>query len=69
MDGTDGLKRGDEVKDTGHQITMPVGKEALGRIMNVTGDPIDEQGEIKAQSVIHSEKPLSLQTLILIVRS
>lgn len=46
MDGTDGLKRGDSVKDTGGQITIPVGKGALGRIMNVTGDPIDEAGPV-----------------------
>lgn len=47
MDGTDGLKRGDKVKDTGRQIAIPVGSGVLGRIMNVTGAPIDEAGPIK----------------------
>lgn len=59
MDGTDGLKRGQPVRDTGNQITVPVGKEALGRIMNVTGDPIDEAGPIKAGKFypIHKKAP------------
>ena len=48
MDTTDGITRGLEVIDTGHPIMVPVGREVLGRIMNVTGDPIDEQGEIKS---------------------
>ena len=46
MDGTDGLRRGDLVRDTGDQIMMPVGKGVLGRIMNVIGEPIDEAGPI-----------------------
>ena len=41
MDLTDGLKRGDEVIDTGKTITVPVGRETLGRIMDVVGNPID----------------------------
>ncbi len=41
MDATDGLRRGQEVKDTGAPITVPVGKETLGRIFNLLGDPID----------------------------
>jgi len=41
MDSTDGLVRGQEVSDTGEAITVPVGKEILGRMFNVTGDPID----------------------------
>ena len=48
MDTTDGITRGLEVIDTGHPIMVPVGREVLGRIMNVTGDPIDEQGEIQS---------------------
>jgi len=44
MDSTDGLVRGTEVVDTGNYITAPVGKEVLGRIINVVGDPVDELG-------------------------
>ncbi len=47
MDGTDGLVRGMKVRNTGKPIMMPVGKGVLGRIMNVVGEPVDEQGEIK----------------------
>jgi len=46
MGGTEGLKRGLEVTNTGEPIMVPVGKETLGRIMNVLGDPIDEAGPI-----------------------
>ncbi|HXP97756.1 MAG TPA: F0F1 ATP synthase subunit beta [Telmatospirillum sp.] len=46
MDSTDGLVRGNEVIDTGAPISMPVGPETLGRIINVIGDPIDERGPI-----------------------
>jgi F-type H+-transporting ATPase subunit beta len=45
MDATDGLTRGVEVLDTGGPITVPVGEEVLGRLLNVTGDPIDGKGE------------------------
>src|SRR5512138_4027643 len=48
MDSTDGLVRGMAVKNTGAPISMPVGKEVLGRILNVVGDPVDERGELKA---------------------
>ena len=47
MDATEGLKRGDEVIDTGSPIKVPVGPETLGRIVNVVGDPIDEKGKLK----------------------
>ena len=59
MDSSDGMARGDEVIDTGKQIQVPVGPETLGRIMNVTGDPTDERGEIKAVEKwdIHREAP------------
>jgi len=59
MDSTDGLVRGAKVKDTGKQISIPVGKEVLGRILNVTGDPVDELGEIKAKKfyAIHRKAP------------
>lgn len=56
---TDGLRRSQEVKDTGKPITVPVGKASLGRLMNVTGDAIDNKGEIKAEKryPIHREPP------------
>ena len=46
MDTTDGLVRGMDVRDTGKPIQMPVGKGVLGRIMNVIGEPVDEQGPL-----------------------
>ncbi|MCO4769935.1 MAG: F0F1 ATP synthase subunit beta [Deltaproteobacteria bacterium] len=59
MDSTDGLRRGMPVKDTGSPITMPVGRGVLGRIMNVTGDPIDELGPIQVEkrTGIHRSPP------------
>ena len=59
MDASVGMSRGDEVIDTGKQIQVPVGPETLGRIMNVTGDPIDERGEIKSSETwgIHRDAP------------
>jgi len=48
MDTTDGLRRGDEVVDTGSPITVPVGDATLGRLFNLLGETIDEQGEIEA---------------------
>src|SRR5258708_6482666 len=48
MDSTDGLVRGQPVRNTGGPITMPVGKEVLGRILNVIGEPVDERGPVKA---------------------
>ena len=47
MDSTDGLTRGMEVTDTGQYITVPVGSEVLGRILNVIGEPVDELGPLK----------------------
>ncbi|MBT6118887.1 MAG: F0F1 ATP synthase subunit beta [Rhodospirillaceae bacterium] len=60
MDGTEGLVRGQEVRDTGQPIAVPVGPETLGRIMNVIGEPIDERGPINAKktSPIHRSAPL-----------
>ena len=49
MDSTDGLVRGSEVLDTGAAITVPVGPETLGRILNVLGQPIDERGPVNAK--------------------
>ncbi|MEO3432267.1 F0F1 ATP synthase subunit beta [Inquilinus sp. CAU 1745] len=59
MDSTDGLVRGQEVADTGAPITVPVGPETLGRIINVIGDPIDERGDVKAKgsAPIHRSAP------------
>jgi F-type H+-transporting ATPase subunit beta len=59
MDGTEGLVRGQQAIDTGAPITIPVGPETLGRIMNVIGEPIDERGPInaKAYAPIHAEAP------------
>jgi F-type H+-transporting ATPase subunit beta len=59
MDGTEGLVRGQEVVDTGFPIRVPVGKECLGRIMNVIGEPVDERGPIKTQKIasIHASPP------------
>lgn len=59
MDGTEGLVRGAKVRDTGAPITIPVGPATLGRIMNVTGDPIDERGPIKTDKFlpIHADPP------------
>src|SRR6185312_1486494 len=59
MDTTDGLVRGSEVVDTGGPISMPVGPETLGRILNVIGEPIDERGPVNAKMryPIHREAP------------
>jgi F-type H+-transporting ATPase subunit beta len=60
MDSTDGMVRGQEVEDTGEQITVPVGRATLGRIMNVIGEPVDEKGPIsnKERAPIHAEAPV-----------
>ena len=59
MDATEGLKRGDEVKDTGAPIKVPVGPETLGRIVNVVGEPIDEKGKVNTKESwpIHRAAP------------
>jgi F-type H+-transporting ATPase subunit beta len=59
MDSTEGLVRGQEVVDTGEPISVPVGDETLGRIMNVIGEPVDEAGPVKTKSrrVIHQPAP------------
>ncbi|NDG27224.1 MAG: F0F1 ATP synthase subunit beta, partial [Proteobacteria bacterium] len=49
MDSTDGLIRGMKVRDTGNPIMMPVGRESLGRILNVIGEPVDEAGPVNAK--------------------
>ena len=59
MDSTDGLTRGQTVNSTGSQIRVPVGPKTLGRIMNVIGEPIDEQGPIGSDmsAPIHADAP------------
>ncbi len=57
MDSTDGLQRGQEVKDEGEQITVPVGDATLGRIINVTGDPVDEQGPVLSEKRYPIHRP------------
>jgi F-type H+-transporting ATPase subunit beta len=59
MDSTEGLVRGQAVSDTGKPISVPVGPETLGRILNVIGEPIDERGPVNAKehSPIHRSAP------------
>ncbi len=59
MDSTEGLSRGQEVRDTGNAIQVPVGDGTLGRIMNVIGEPVDEAGPIvhDAKRPIHAAAP------------
>ena len=59
MDATEGLKRGDEVINTGAPISVPVGPETLGRIINVVGESIDEKGDVKTKEKwpIHRAAP------------
>ncbi|MBS9383537.1 MAG: F0F1 ATP synthase subunit beta [Dolichospermum sp. BR01] len=59
MSTTDGLVRGLEVIDTGAPITVPVGKATLGRIFNVLGEPVDQQGPVNAEAYlpIHRDAP------------
>jgi len=59
MDSTDGLVRGHQAVDTGAPITVPVGPETLGRIINVIGEPVDERGPVNAKlsSPIHKPAP------------
>ncbi|GDX13049.1 ATP synthase subunit beta 2 [Acidobacteriota bacterium] len=59
MQPTDGMIRGQEVKDTGKAISVPVGDMTLGRIINVVGEPVDERGPVNAKESwpIHRESP------------
>ena len=59
MDSTEGLVRGEEVRDTGEPISVPVGRATLGRIMNVIGEPIDDRGPIETdlRRPIHAPAP------------
>ena len=57
MDSTEGLKRGQDIVDTGAPISIPVGEKTLGRIMDVIGRPVDEAGSIETDTrwAIHSK--------------
>jgi F-type H+/Na+-transporting ATPase subunit beta len=57
MDTTDGLARGIPVKSTGAPIQVPVGKETLGRILNVVGEPVDERGPVRASKYLPIHRP------------
>jgi F-type H+-transporting ATPase subunit beta len=57
MDTTDGLVRGQKVVDTGEGISVPVGPQTLGRIMNVIGEPVDERGPIETQKRFPIHRP------------
>tara|TARA_A100000164_G_scaffold8878_1_gene7621 strand:+ start:19 stop:1440 length:1422 start_codon:yes stop_codon:yes gene_type:complete len=59
MDTTEGLKRGQSVESTGAPISVPVGEETLGRIINVVGEPVDQKGELKVtqKRPIHQNAP------------
>jgi F-type H+-transporting ATPase subunit beta len=57
MDATEGLTRGQEVVDTGEPIAMPVGRETLGRILNVIGEPVDERGPVEAKIHVPIHQP------------
>jgi F-type H+/Na+-transporting ATPase subunit beta len=57
MDTTDGLVRGTQVVDTGGPITMPVGPETLGRILNVVGEPVDERGPVQTNRRLPIHRP------------
>jgi F-type H+-transporting ATPase subunit beta len=57
MDTTDGLVRGQKVTDLGEPISVPVGPEVLGRILNVIGEPVDERGPVEAKMKLPIHRP------------
>src|ERR1700753_3541238 len=57
MSSTEGLKRGLEVTDNGAPISMPVGEGVMGRVFNVTGEPVDEQGPVTADKYYPIHRP------------
>ncbi len=57
MSTTDGLVRGMQVNDTGRPISMPVGQEVLGRIINVIGEPVDEMGPVQTKDTLPIHRP------------
>ena len=62
MSSTDGLKRGMEVLDTGEPISMPVGDAVMGRVLDVTGNPVDERGPVKTEKRYPIHRPAPLLT-------
>ncbi len=60
MGTTEGVRRGLLVENTGKPITVPVGKNTLGRIMNVLGEPIDEAGPIQTEQTLPIHRPAPL---------
>ncbi|MCM3902673.1 MAG: F0F1 ATP synthase subunit beta [Pyrinomonadaceae bacterium] len=60
MSGTEGLKRGYDVEDTGGPIMMPVGEGVMGRVFDVTGNPVDERGPVKAEKYYPIQRPAPL---------
>ena len=57
MSGTEGLKRGFDVEDTGGPMTMPVGEGVMGRVFDVTGNPVDERGPVEAEKYYPIHRP------------
>ena len=57
MDSTEGLVRGHDVRDTGAPISVPVGPETLGRILNVIGEPVDERGPVESKLTYPIHRP------------
>src|SRR5947209_1223633 len=62
MSSTEGLKRGMSVTDTGGPITVPVGEAVLGRLFNVTGDPVDNRGPVKFEKRYPIHRPAAALT-------
>ena len=62
MESTDGLKRGMKALDTGKPISVPVGKNVLGRLFNVLGNPIDNKGAIESDESYPIHRPCLLYT-------
>ena len=62
MEATEGLVRGQECKDTGNPIMIPVGPATLGRILNVIGEPVDEKGPVKSEHTAPIHRPAPLFT-------
>src|SRR5881397_2987574 len=57
MSGTEGLKRGFKVEDTGGPMKMPVGEGVMGRVFDVTGNPVDERGPVEAEKYYPIHRP------------
>ena len=57
MSGTEGLKRGFDVTDSGGPISMPVGEGVMGRVFDVTGNPVDERGPVQAEKYYPIHRP------------